>query len=260
MTAIVLDTETTGLEPRTARIVELTIVEYETGDLLFHCRFDPEVPIPPDATAVHGITDEMVVGLPKFREHAATIALILGRADAMIGFNPQYDKGMVGGEFSRLGMSCQLPPAICSKRLWSKHEPRNLTAAYKRFVDPAGFSGAHGSMADTLATRAVMLAQVREFGLEGKPWSEFGQEMVVWVGPSNHIICDDATLKINFGKHRGVAIQDVDLGYWRWILNQDFPDHVKEIGDYMTIVYKPGVTTPEELYGWAYTKYIRREL
>lgn len=88
---VVLDTETTGLER--GEVVQIAIVE-STGDVLFDVLVKPVNPIPRDATAIHGITNEMVAGSPSFA------LLVPSIRDALVGrnvvvYNAVYDRKML---------------------------------------------------------------------------------------------------------------------------------------------------------------------
>jgi len=256
MTAIVLDTETTGINPITSRITEIAIVDYDSGEHLLRSCINPECPIPPEITKITGITDETVANAPVFAALAGDIAMIISSAEVLIGQNPWFDQRMLVAEFARDNVIFieTWPMLICTKRIWDIYEPptqRHLTNAFKRFVDPAGFPGAHGALADTMACRAVLQAQVKTFGLEGKSWDTFDPEQKTWWGPSNHIVWEGGILRINFGKYKGEPCHAVDRGYWRWLTNQEFPEHVLVMADYMTIVAS-NIITDSELATWAY--------
>src|SRR5687767_13495395 len=94
---IVLDTETTGFSTTNDRVIEVAVVDFHTGEVLMHTRLDPEQPIPEDSTRVHGITDEMVRGCPRFVDVAGALALLINEAEAVGGYNPFYDRGMING-------------------------------------------------------------------------------------------------------------------------------------------------------------------
>ena len=235
------------------------LVDFDDGAVLLHTFFDPERPIPPEITQITGISDEMVVGAPNFRDYASLINDIVHSADVFIGHNPWFDRGMLAGEFRRLGMNVQFPRLVCTRRLWDVYEPkekRHLQNAYKRFVDRAGFEGAHGALADTRACHAVIKAQIEQFDLIDKKWEEFDPEQARWCGPSEHLVIVDGVIVVNFGKHKGTPVHLVDRGYWNWIVQKDFPEHVKVFADYMTVVAPPGVSA-EQVYSFAYGKFLR---
>lgn len=103
---IVLDTETTGFDPKTGdRMIEVGCIEIH--DLLptgrtFHRLINPERLIPPDAIRVHGITDDKVRDAPKFAEVVDDLMEFIGDAP-MIAHNAQFDRNFIDHEFARCG-------------------------------------------------------------------------------------------------------------------------------------------------------------
>src|SRR5215217_4371162 len=101
---IVLDTETTGFDPRTGdRLIEVGCIEIL--DLLptgrtFHRFVHPERLIPPDATRVHGITDDKVKDAPKFAEIVIDLMDFIGDAP-VIAHNAQFDRNFIDHECGR---------------------------------------------------------------------------------------------------------------------------------------------------------------
>ncbi len=255
MSAIVLDTETTGLSPNTSRITEICIVDWDSGAVLLRTYLDPECPIPEEITKITGITDETVLGAPKFHEIAGDIASMISSADVVIGQNPFFDKGMLMAEFARTDKAVAWPLLVCTKRLWDVYEPReerHLMNAYKRFVDRKGFEGAHGALADTMACRNVLMAQIAEFGLQNIPWDEMDPERKLWWGPSAHVLKKDERLICNFGKNKDKPIAEVDVGFWRWIKERDFPDHVMMVAIKMIdFTESDRANLSERIHTWA---------
>lgn len=260
MTALILDTETTGFSPHQDRVIELAIVRFDNGETVFHSYINPERPIPPEITEITKITDDHMVGAPTFAQVAPVVAGLISAAEAIIGHNIYFDRGMISGEFARIpGLECRWPQVVCTKRVWDVYEPkekRSLTNAFKRFVDPAGFEGAHGALADTVAARSVILKQIETFNLHGKSWKEFDPEQSTWVGSTGHIIVTDGVLIVNFGKHKGTPCHMVDKGFWRWILNQDFPEHVNTIAGYIHDG-RDRLPTADELYNFVYGRFLK---
>lgn len=103
---IVLDTETTGFDPKTGdRLIEVGCIELM--DLLptgrtFHRFVNPERLIPPDAIRVHGITDDKVKDAPKFHEIADDLMEFVGDAQ-MIAHNANFDRNFIDFEYNRCG-------------------------------------------------------------------------------------------------------------------------------------------------------------
>jgi DNA polymerase-3 subunit epsilon len=103
---IVLDTETTGFDPRTGdRLIEVGCIEIEdllpTGRM-YHTLVYPERLIPPDAIRVHGITDEKVRGAPKFREVVHELMEFIGDAP-VIAHNAAFDRSFIDHECGLCG-------------------------------------------------------------------------------------------------------------------------------------------------------------
>lgn len=238
--AIVVDCETTGLNPEKSRVIEIAIVDFVSGEVLLKSYFNPECEITAEITAINHITNEMVKDAPLFAAHAPLIAQLISDSEAFIGQNPFFDKGMIAEEMKRAGVTITWPQLVCTKRIWDVYEPReerHLMNAYKRFVDRAGFEGAHGALPDTLAAREVLLGQIKEFGLRDPdtgvmiPWDQMDPERKHWWGPSAHVLRhpEKGHLVCNFGKNKDKPIVEVDLGFWRWVKDRDFPDHVMMI-------------------------------
>lgn len=230
---IVLDCETTGFSPDDDRIIELSILPWtleDDPDFLFNSRINPGRHISAKITDITGISEEDVRDLPRFEHHAQHICEIITAAEVVIGYKISFDKNMLSAELKRCGYEPTWPLCVDPLRVWDVYEPREsrtLTNAHKRFVDPAGFDGAHGAPADTRATRDVLRAQFTEFRLHETPWDQLDPERKSWWGPTKHVIVtDDRKIVMNFGKHDGRQIHEVDVGFWSWITKKDFPNHL----------------------------------
>lgn len=103
---IVLDTETTGFDPKTGdRLIEVGCIEIEdllpTGRM-YHTLVYPERLIPPDAIRVHGITDERVKGAPRFHEVVGELMEFIGDAP-VIAHNAAFDRSFIDHECGLCG-------------------------------------------------------------------------------------------------------------------------------------------------------------
>src|SRR5580698_3883453 len=106
MREIVLDTETTGLDPLAGhRVVELGCVELEnmvaTGRS-FHEYFNPEMAMPAGAQDIHGLSDEFLADKPRFAEKVEAFLEFVGDAQLVI-HNAQFDIGFLNAELERVG-------------------------------------------------------------------------------------------------------------------------------------------------------------
>jgi DNA polymerase-3 subunit epsilon len=236
---IVLDVESTGKERSTDQIIELCLQHGVTADALSQTwRILPSVAIHPEATAVHGIKAEDLVGCHPFVTVALEFRPLLEAADVIVGYNIAFDLDMLQAEFSR----AKTPPldlagkrVVDVLRLWHHVEPRTLVAAHEKFCGQT-FDGAHQAGADVAATARVLGAMLETFGLADKSWPEIATlsdpfaSRQAWIGPSPHIQWDDSgTVVFGFGKHRGVQVDQVDAGFLRWVIGKDFPPHVKDV-------------------------------
>lgn len=256
MSAIVLDTETTGLDKERDRIVEIGVVGFKDGSTLMEQRLNPGMSIPSEVTAIHGIGDDDVAECPGFGVVAHRVKEMIETADAVIGYHIFYDFDMLSAEFARLSMEVKWPPLVCAKRIWDVYEPReerHLRNAFQRFVDRRGFDNAHSAIADVRATRDVLMMQIQTFGLSAVPWDQIDPERRFWWGPTPHILLThNGELKMNFGKHRGREVCVVDTGFWRWVSTKDFPEHLLLLSLEMITL---GDETPEKrrqkIVAWA---------
>ena len=106
MRQIVLDTETTGLDPASGdRVIEVAAIELfnfvPTGGT-FHKVIDPERDVPEESTRVHGFTAEMLRGKPRFAEIAEELLAFLGEAE-IVAHNAPFDFGFLDAELVRAG-------------------------------------------------------------------------------------------------------------------------------------------------------------
>jgi DNA polymerase-3 subunit epsilon len=177
---IVLDTETTGLDPRQGhRIIEIACVEIvdliPTGQH-FHAYVHPERDIDPDAQRVHGISLASLEGKPKFAEDAVAARLLEFIADApLVAHNAGFDRGFVNHELALAGR-----PILAEARwidtlsLAQKRYPgmyNSLDALCKRFKVSLAEREKHGALVDAklLAHVYLELCGGRERSLDLDP-------------------------------------------------------------------------------------------
>lgn len=159
---IIIDTETTGLEPSVGhRMIEIGCVELlghvPTGKV-FHHYINPERDVPPDAQRVHGISNEFLIGKPTFLEIASDFLDFVGDAPFVI-HNASFDMGFINAELIRAGYQAfGKDRALDTLQMARKKFPgaaNNLDALCKRFnIDLSG-RDLHGALLD-----ARLLAEV----------------------------------------------------------------------------------------------------
>jgi DNA polymerase-3 subunit epsilon len=175
MRQIVLDTETTGLDPLTGdRVIEVAAVELfnllPTGEA-FHTLLDPERDIPAEASRIHGFTNGDVAGKPKFAAIADQLLKFLGDAE-IIAHNAPFDFGFLDAELFR----CQRPPLDRSRMIDSlaiakarfPGMPNNLDALCRRLGVDNSMRGNHNAVLDCQLLAQVYLEMMggKQPGLE----------------------------------------------------------------------------------------------
>lgn len=173
--AVALDIETTGLDPARARIVQVGAIALSAGRIahsqLFEALVDPGEPIPPATTAIHGITDTMVVGAAKAGE--VIQALEAFRAGRLyVGHNLGFDMAVLRREAERAGLAFAPPPFLDTRLLGEVAFPNlagyTLEILASRLSIPVDPDTRHGALPDATTAARVYLALVpalREKGL-----------------------------------------------------------------------------------------------
>lgn len=170
MRQIVLDTETTGLSPRTGdRIVEVGCVEIVDRKLTgnnYHRYINPERDSDEAALAVHGLTTEFLSDKPKFHEIAGELRDFIQGAEIII-HNAPFDLGFLNHEFQRIGM----PPFVqhCTNVIDTLVQAKELHPGKRNSLDALcdryGISNAHrklhGALLDSELLADVYLAMTR---------------------------------------------------------------------------------------------------
>ena len=232
------DLETTGINISKDRIVEISILKvYPNSNKESRTWLvNPEISIPSEVSKIHGITNEMVINEPSFKEIGSQVKEMINNCD-LGGFNSnKFDIPLLAEEFLRSNIDFDLEKIKCIdvQNIFHKMEKRTLGAAYK-FYCKKDLIDAHSSKADTLATYEVLEAQIEKYSeLENNVTflSEFSSRNRT-VDLAGFIIYDHNNVPcFSFGKHKGKSVDfiiDNEPGYFGWILNSDFPMYTKKI-------------------------------
>jgi DNA polymerase III subunit epsilon len=233
-----LDLETTGINVTSDRIVEFSVLKISPNgkEEWMTSRVNPEMPIPPKSTAIHGITDADVAGAPVFREIGKKLAAFLEGCD-LAGYNAiKFDIPVLAEEFLRdnIDFNFRKRRYVDVQVIFHKKEQRTLSAAYL-FYCKKELEGAHGSKADTAATFEVLKSQLDRYtDLENDveklaDFSSFNSN----VDFAGRIILDENGKEVfNFGKHKGKAVEAVfaeEPAYYSWMMNGEFPLYTKKV-------------------------------
>ncbi|MES2850895.1 MAG: 3'-5' exonuclease [Bacteroidota bacterium] len=232
-----IDLETTGVNLSTDRVIEIAIVKImpdgsrQVKRKLIH----PEMPIPPQSTEIHGITDEMVKDAPTFKQSANELKQFIENCD-LGGYNSnRFDIPLLMEEFLRTGIELDLTARkmVDVQHVFYTMEPRTLTAAYKFFCGKE-LEGAHSAEHDVNATIDVLLSQIERYPQLGTSVESIlgviGEDKVV--DYARRFSFDDKGVEVfNFGKHKGKPVVDVlraEPQYYDWMMRGDFPLHTKQ--------------------------------
>ena len=235
---VFFDLETTGVDTAKDRIVEISMVKVmPDGEEIVRTRLiNPQMHIPEDATAVHGITDEDVKDQPTFAQIAKSLSQFIEGCD-FGGFNSnRFDLPMLVEEFLRAGVDVDFKNRkfIDVQNIFHKMEQRTLVAAYKFYCNK-DLTDAHSAEADTRATYEVLKAQLdrySELQNDVAALAEFSSrgETVDYAG---RIVYNDKGEEVfNFGKYKGVKVSEVfqrEPSYYDWMMNGDFPLYTKKV-------------------------------
>lgn len=235
---VFFDLETTGMDIAKDRIVEISLLKvYPNGDSESKTmKINPEMPIPPKTTEIHGITDEDVKDSPAFSEVAKQIQQFIEGCD-LAGFNSnRFDLPLLAEEFIRVGVDYDLKKQrfIDVQVIFHKMEKRNLSAAY-RFYCNKELKNAHSAEADTEATYEILKAQIEKYDElqnDVQKLSEFSSHNKNADFAGRIIYNDKGEEIFNFGKYKGKVVEEVlqkDPAYYGWIINNDFPLYTKRV-------------------------------
>lgn len=244
------DLETTGVNISADRIVEISILKIspDQSEQTLTKRINPGMPIPLEASLVHGIYDADIQGAPAFSAVAEEIAAFFGDAD-LAGYNSnKFDIPLLMEEFLRAGVAFSLHGRhfVDVQNIFHQMEQRTLKAAY-RFYCGKSLDNAHSAEADVRATYEVLLGQLERY--EDVAWQDkAGNESVPVVNDvealhkftnlsrpvdfAGRMVFDEQGQELfNFGKHKGKTVESVfeqEPSYFQWMMQGDFPLYTKQ--------------------------------
>ncbi len=235
---VILDLETTGVNIASDRIVEFSALKVQPagGEEWLTMRLNPGIPISPEATRIHGISDADVADSPSFKDVARKIASFLEGCD-LAGFNSmKFDIPIICEEFLRVNVD--FDPArhryVDVQVIFHKKEQRTLSAAYRFYCDK-NLDNAHSAQADTAATYEILKAQLDRYSdLENdieklSAFSAFNNNADL----AGRFVFNEQGIEVfNFGKHKGKPVEQVlkeEPSYFSWMMNGDFPLNTKQV-------------------------------
>jgi DNA polymerase-3 subunit epsilon len=235
---VFFDLETTGTNIVSDRIVEISYLKvFPNGDEDSKTRrINPEMPIPPQSSAIHGIYDEDVKNAPPFKSIAKSLAEQIEGCD-LAGYNSnRFDIPLLAEEFLRSGVDLDLMKRkfVDVQTIFHKKEQRTLSAAYKFYCDK-DLENAHSAEADTKATYEILQSQLDRYP-DIQNNIEFLSEYSSYnnnVDFAGRVIYNEKKQEvINFGKYKGRLLEEIlreDPGYYGWVIGGDFTLHTKKV-------------------------------
>lgn len=232
------DLETTGTNITSDRIVEISILKiFPSGEEVKKTWLvNPEIPIPAQASAIHGITNEKVSDAPTFKELAKEVFSYIKDAD-LAGFNSnRFDIPLLAEELLRSGLDFDMKnrKSIDVQTIFHKMEQRTLSAALKFYCNQ-DLDNAHSAEADTMATYEVLKAQLDRYDdldNEMQFLADFSTRKKTADFAGFLIFDTDGDECFSFGKHKGRKVIEIlqnEPGYFGWLLDADFPLYTKKI-------------------------------
>ncbi|GAC1308722.1 MAG: 3'-5' exonuclease [Mucilaginibacter sp.] len=243
------DLEATGTNIGADRIVEISVIKLhpDGSETVKTFRVNPGIPIPLEASLIHGIYDEHIKDEPEFKAIAQALAEFIDDSD-LAGYNSnKFDIPMLMEEFLRAGVSFSLDNRhfVDVQNIFHQMEQRTLKAAYQFYCDKQ-IINAHSAEADTRATMEVLLAQIERY--EKTEWEDKkGNRSFPVVNDveglhkftnlsrpvdfaGRMVFNEQGQETFNFGKHKGKSVEEVfriEPSYYSWMMQGDFPLYTK---------------------------------
>jgi len=210
---VAADCETTGLDPQSDRIVEVALVRFRDGEPVesFSTYVNPERDIPPEVSAVHGITSRDIQDAPCWPEVSSHVASFVGPRELVVAHHADFDRSFLRCLDSRAW--------ACSERfarhLW--HDAPSYKNQVLRYYlgltpnDTREQNLAHRALDDARITGLLFARGLRECAVKGLPSD--GRSIVRFVD-------SPVPVKVfRYGrKHRGAWIDEIPLDYLLWVL------------------------------------------
>ncbi len=231
-----IDLETSGVNLATDRIIEIAIVKVlpDGKKTVKRKLINPQIPIPKQASDVHGITNEMVKDAPIFKEVAQELKQMLDGCD-IAGYNSnRFDIPMLVEEFLRAEVDFDMKGRrlIDVQNIFHRMEQRTLSAAYKFYCNKI-LDGAHSAEIDATATHEILIAQLQRYPDLGTSIDSvlrlIGEEPIVDF--ARRFILENGIEIFNFGKYKGRSVAEVlrsEPQYYDWMMKGDFPQYTKQ--------------------------------
>lgn len=202
--AIFYDTETTGIRSDRDRVIELAAYD-PVNNTTFERLINPGFPIPPDATAIHHITDEMVANAPNFAAVAAEFcAFCEGEVVLIAHNNDAFDLHFLKAEFSRSGLAMPGWKFLDSLK-WARRYRNDLprhTLQFLREIYDIEANNAHRALDDVYVLHKVFSYMTDDLSI-AEIFALLNRPRILHHMP--------------FGKHQGMPLKNLPKDYLKWL-------------------------------------------
>jgi len=234
-----IDLETTGLNEREDRIVDICITKvFPNGEeQTLNSLINPTIPIPLESTKIHRIKDVDVQNKESFRDFAGKIITFLDNCD-LCGFGMKFDLAVLESEFRRIGISFTLDgrDVLDIQQIYFKMERRDLQAAHLKYCGKT-FENAHSASADVKATIDILKSQLELYPELPDSIGDLRKfcrlKEPSWVDDEGKLAWYNGEMVINFSKdHKGKTLKAMvqeNPGFLDWMMQKDFSPEVKTI-------------------------------
>ena len=204
----VIDVETTGLDPQKDKIVEIAVTRIHNGEsrVSYSQKINPGITVPPEASAVHHLTDRDLVHSPSIESVQEALLSLLSEG-TLVAHNAPFDRSFL----SFLGDRAWICSMRLAKHLWPSAPVygNQVLRYYLGLLDIQGFSTPHRSTDDTLVTAEIFLREL-----------DSCYAIDIRDVPSLISFCDSpVTIDVMpFGKHKGVPLKNLPSDYVSWVM------------------------------------------
>lgn len=213
-TFVCIDCESTGLDPKQDRIIEVAAVKFTLDETLgsFESLVDPKIPIPASSIAVHHITQDMVEGMPTIDHVLGPLFELIG-SHPLIGHGVKYDIEILAHHAARENIPCKLRnnqffDTLRLARLYGESPSNSLETLRQHFNIEE--EGAHRAMSDVIVNIQVFKRLSQNFKTIDQLTNALSRPIQMKNMP--------------LGKHKGRPLKEVPIEYLTWAARQDFDE------------------------------------
>lgn len=211
-TFICLDCETTGLEAKEDRLIEIGVAKFTFSEILetYETLIDPRRLIPQVTIDIHHITDEMVKGKPFVKAILPKVLEMVGN-NIIVGHGIKLDIDFISEEAQRNHLPCKIEKnrrldTLRMARLYGESPVNSLERLRKHFN--IAEEGAHRAMSDVIVNIEVFKYLSEGFKTTEELFKRLEKPILLRAMP--------------LGKHKGRPFSDIPLQYLQWAAHKDF--------------------------------------